>query len=100
MKHFGLWPLTEAAQACYGQPDWPSSVPVPQASLEFELPNPEAVPAAATELAGRGHRLIHDARTEPWGQVIARLLGPEGMVVGVCYSGSTGRRNAALSGRS
>ena len=86
VKHFGLWPLTEAAQACYGQPDWPSSVPVPQASLEFELPSREAVPAAAAELAGQGHRLIHDARTEPWGQIIARLLGPEGMVVGVCYT--------------
>ena len=83
VKHFGLWRLTDAAQACYGQPDWPSGVPVPQASLEFELASPDAVPAAAAELAGQGHQLIHDARAEPWGQVIARLLSPEGMVVGV-----------------
>jgi catechol 2,3-dioxygenase-like lactoylglutathione lyase family enzyme len=86
VKHFGLWPLTEAAQACYGQPDWPRNGPVPQASLEFELASPDAVPEAAAELAGQGYRLIHDARTEPWGQVIARLLGPEGMVVGLCYT--------------
>jgi catechol 2,3-dioxygenase-like lactoylglutathione lyase family enzyme len=86
VKHFGLWPLTDAAQACYGQPDWPSGVPVPQASLEFELASPNAVSAAAEELAGQGHQLIHDTRTEPWGQVIARLLGPEGLVVGVCYT--------------
>ena len=69
VKHFGLWPLTEAAQACYGQPDWPSSVPVPQASLEFELPSREAVPAAAAELAGQGHRL-HPRRSH-------RALGPD-----------------------
>jgi len=86
VKHFGLWPLTDVAQACYGQPDWPSGVPVPQASLEFELASPDAVPAAAAELAGQGHQLIHNARAEPWGQVIARLLSPEGMVVGVCYT--------------
>ena len=86
VKHFGLWPLTQAAQACFGQSDWPSDVPIPQASLEFELTSPEAVPAAAAELAAQGHQLVHDARTEPWGQVIARLLGPAGIVVGVCYT--------------
>jgi hypothetical protein len=25
-----------------------------------------------------GHSLIHEARTEPWGQTIARLSGPKG----------------------
>ena len=23
-KHFGVWPLTEAAQACFGTDDWPA----------------------------------------------------------------------------
>ena len=23
-KHFGIWPLAEAAQACFGTPDWPA----------------------------------------------------------------------------
>src|SRR5437879_5458040 len=36
-KHFGVWPLTQAAQACYGAPDWPLGVPIPQASIEFEV---------------------------------------------------------------
>lgn len=80
VKHFGLWPLTEAAKACFGTPDWPADVPVPQASLEFDVAD---VPAAAAELVERGYRLLHDARTEPWGQTIARLLSPEGLVVGV-----------------
>lgn len=38
-KHFGLWPLSEAANACFGTTAWPSDVPVPQASIEFEVPD-------------------------------------------------------------
>ena len=41
--------------------------------------------AAASELVAKGYDLVHETRTEPWGQVIARLLGPEGLLVGVCY---------------
>ncbi len=86
VKHFGLWPLAEAAQACFGTPDWPATIPVPQASVEFELDDVAAVGAAADELLGRGHTLLHPAKTEPWGQTIARLLSPEGLLVGVCYT--------------
>ena len=86
IKHFGLWPLSEAAQACFGTRDWPSNVPVPQASVEFEVDDAEAVAAGADELEARGYRLIHNARTEPWTQTIARLLSPEGLLVGVCYT--------------
>lgn len=82
-KHFGLWPLAEAAQACFGKDTWPSDVAVPQASLELEV---DDVSAAAAELESKGHRLLHPARTEPWGQTIARLLGPEGLLVGVCHT--------------
>lgn len=82
-KHFGIWPLAEAAMSCYGSPDWPADVPVPQASIEFEVPD---VAAAAAELEGRGYRLIHGARTEPWTQVTARLLSPEGLLVAVCFT--------------
>lgn len=83
VKHFGLWPLAEAAQACFGQDEWPSDVPVPQASIEFEVAD---VQAAAEELAASGHHLLHGARTEPWEQVTARLLSPDGLVVAVCYT--------------
>jgi catechol 2,3-dioxygenase-like lactoylglutathione lyase family enzyme len=82
-KHFGLWPLSEAATACFGTTEWPADIPVPQASIEFEVAD---VAAAAAELAVLGHRLIHEARTEPWGQVTARLLSPEGLLVAVCYT--------------
>jgi catechol 2,3-dioxygenase-like lactoylglutathione lyase family enzyme len=63
-KHFGLWPLSEAANACFGTPEWPAAFPVPQASIEFEVSD---VAAAAAELTAKGHRLIHEAHTEPWG---------------------------------
>ena len=86
VKHLGLWPLAEAAQACFDSPDWPADVPVPQASLEFEVDDVAAVAAAAAELEGSGHRLIHGARTEPWNQTIARLLSPDGLVIGICYT--------------
>ena len=43
---------------------------------------------AAEELEGRGYRLLHGARTEPWGQTVARLLSPEGLIVGVSYTPS------------
>ena len=46
-KHFGLWPLSEAANACFGTTEWPADTPVPQASIEFEVPE---VAAAAAEL--------------------------------------------------
>ncbi len=82
-KHFGLWPLSEAAVACFGTAEWRSEIPVPQASIEFEVAN---VDAAAKELESKGYWLIHGARTEPWGQITARLLSPEGLLVAVCYT--------------
>jgi catechol 2,3-dioxygenase-like lactoylglutathione lyase family enzyme len=82
VKHFGLWPLSQAAQSCYGTGEWPSEVPVPQATIEFEVRD---VASAAEELEHKGYTLIHSAKTEPWGQTIARLLSPEGLLVGVSY---------------
>ena len=85
-KHFGVWPLTQAAQACFGRPDWPADRPVPQASIEFEVTDAGAVTAAAKELQNRGYRLLHEARLEPWGQTVARLLSPENLIIGVSFA--------------
>jgi len=82
-KHFGLWPLSKAARACFGTPEWPAELPIPQASIEFEVAD---VAAAAAELRQDGYQLLHDAKTEPWGQITARLLSPEGLLVAVCYT--------------
>lgn len=85
-RHFGVWPLTQAAQACFGTPQWPADRTVPQASVEFEVEDVAAVGAAATELREQGHELLHDARTEPWGQTVARLISPENVIVGISYA--------------
>jgi len=79
-KHFAVWPLAQAAESCFGTADWPADLPVPQSWLELDVTDVEA---AAAELAGTGHTLIHGARTMPWGQTLARLLSPEGVLVGL-----------------
>ena len=85
-KHFGVWPLRQAAQACFGTDEWPAERTVPQVSIEFEVESPEAVAGAADELTARGFELLHGAREEPWGQTVARLLSIEGSIIGVSYA--------------
>jgi catechol 2,3-dioxygenase-like lactoylglutathione lyase family enzyme len=88
VKHFGVWPLSQAAQACFGTPEWPAGVRVPQASVEFEVADPEAVEAGGRELQEQGYELLHTARKEPWGQTVARLVSPEGLIIGLSYAPS------------
>jgi catechol 2,3-dioxygenase-like lactoylglutathione lyase family enzyme len=85
-KHFGIWPLSEAAQACFGTPDWPADRTVPQMSVEFEVRDADAVQAAAEELRERGFTVLHDRREEPWGQTVARLQSEEGLIVGISFA--------------
>src|SRR4051812_14716969 len=66
-KHFGVWPLAEAAQACFGTSEWPKDRPIPQTSVEFEVEDEASVADAAKELREKGYELLHDIRTEPWG---------------------------------
>jgi hypothetical protein len=46
----------------------------------------EAVAAAGDELQRAGYELLHPARTEPWGQTVARLLTEDGLIVGISYA--------------
>jgi catechol 2,3-dioxygenase-like lactoylglutathione lyase family enzyme len=85
-KHFGVWPLPQAAEACFGTPEWPRDRIVPQVSIEFDVGSEAEVSQAAAELEARGYRLVHQARTEPWGQTVARLQTSEGAIVGVSYT--------------
>ena len=87
-KHFGVWPLTQAAQSCFGTDTWPADRPIPQASVEFEVQDARAVQAANEELRDAGYTLLHDARMEPWGQTVARLQTIEGLIVGISYAPS------------
>lgn len=83
VKHFALWPLSQAALSCFGRHTWPSDVPAPQAWLEFDV---EDVQAATEELKKLGYKLLVAARKEPWGQTVTRLLSPEGLLVAVSYT--------------
>jgi catechol 2,3-dioxygenase-like lactoylglutathione lyase family enzyme len=60
-KQFGVWPLSQAAEACFGTPTWPADRVVPQASIEFEVEDADAVAAAGSELERAGFELLHPA---------------------------------------
>lgn len=87
-RHFGVWPLSQASEACFGTSDWPADRTVPQASIEFEVADADAVRAAETELRDTGYEILHPTRTEPWGQTVVRLLSPEGLIIGISYAPS------------
>ena len=86
VRAFALWPLAQAAQSTFGTPDWPADVPTPQAWIELDVASADAVAEAVAELATNGHRLLRGATEEPWGQTTARLLSPEGLLVGVTFT--------------
>ena len=85
VKHFALWPLAQAAESCFGTNQWPGHLPVPQAWIEFDV---EDIESATRELEQRGYKLLVSRRKEPWGQVVTRLLGPEGLLVGLTVTPS------------
>ena len=55
-------------------------------SVEFDVDSVQAVSAAAEELERAGFEVVHAARTEPWGQTVARVISSEGLIVGVSYA--------------
>src|SRR5260370_32620366 len=83
VKHFALWPLAQAAESCFGTDQWPGNLPVPHAWIEFDVGNIEK---ATAELKSQGYELLVATRKEPWGQVVTRLLGPEGLLVGITHT--------------
>ena len=82
-KSFALWPLPHAAQSCFGQPVWPAHVPTPQAWLEFDVDDVEQATAA---LETAGYKLLVKNKKEPWGQIVSRLLSPEGLLLGLTFT--------------
>jgi len=82
-KTFALWPLSQAAQSCFGKDSWPDNVPVPQAWLEFDV---GSVEKATAELESKGYKMLVKNKKEPWGQVVSRFLSPEGLLVGVTFT--------------
>ena len=83
VKTFALWPLSQAAQSCFGVKEWPADLPTPTSWLEFDV---EDVAQASEELKARGYTPFIEAKKEPWGQTVTRLLSPEGILVGLTYT--------------
>lgn len=82
-KSFALWPLSQAAESCFGQDAWPDNIPIPQAWLEFDV---DSVENATADLESRGYRMLVKNKKEPWGQTVSRFLSPEGLLVGVSFT--------------
>ena len=89
LKHLGIWPLADAALSCFGTTEWPAEYPVPQASIEFEVPDVEE---AVQALLASGYTLLHGTRLEEWGQTTARLQSPEGLIVGAVVTPEVGEQ--------
>lgn len=83
VKHFGLWTLRDAAFSTFGTHEWPAHLPRPQVTIELEV---DDVAEAVEELRGRGVDVLQDSRVEPWGQTTARLMTPEGILLGITYT--------------
>jgi hypothetical protein len=82
-KSFALWPLSQAAQSCFGKDSWPDDIPAPQAWLEFDV---DSVDKATSELESQGHRMLVKNQKEPWGQIVSRFISPEGLLVGITFT--------------
>ena len=83
---FALWPLAHAAENTFGTTDWPAHLPTPQAWIELDVGSAQEVADAEQELKSKGHTLLRATRTEEWGQTTARLMSPEGLLVGVTFT--------------
>lgn len=83
VRFFGLWPLPLVAESCFGKDEWPDDTPIPQAWIEFDVKD---VKKASEELKLQGYQLLIENKKEPWGQVVTRLLSPEGLMVGLTYT--------------
>src|SRR5437016_10449209 len=80
---FALWPLSQAAQSCFGKDSWPGEIPAPQAWLEFDV---DSVEEATAELESQGYRMLVKDKKEPWGQTVRRFISPEGVLLGITFT--------------
>jgi hypothetical protein len=82
-RSFALWPLSQAAQSCFGKDSWPKDIPAPQAWLEFDV---DSVEKATAVLESGGYRMLVKNKKEPWGQIVSRFISPEGLLVGITFT--------------
>ena len=82
-KSFALWPLSQAAQSCFGRDSWPEHIPAPQAWLEFDV---DSVEEATVVLESEGYQMLVKNKKEPWGQIVSRFISPEGLLLGITFT--------------
>jgi hypothetical protein len=82
---FALWPLSQAAQSCFGKASWPDEIPAPQGRLELDV---DSLEKATTALEARGYRMRVKNKKEPRGQSVRRLSSPEGRLLGMTFTPS------------
>jgi len=82
-KTFALWPLSQAAESCFGNRTWPDSLPTPHAWLEFDVDNVER---ATAELESMGYGMLIKNKKEPWGQTVSRFLDSDGFLIGLTFT--------------
>lgn len=92
---FTLWPLDHAAESCFGTDEWPDEIPAPQAWMEVDVESHAAVGEAVEELEAAGNRVLRRTRGEPGGRTTARLLTPEGLLIGITHTPWMHRARAA-----
>ena len=72
-KTFALWPLSQAAESCFGTESWPKDVPIPQSWLEFDV---DDIEEATATLESQGYRMLVRNKKESWGQTVSRFISP------------------------
>jgi predicted enzyme related to lactoylglutathione lyase len=85
VNSFALWPLSQAAQSCFGTESWPKDISAPQAWLEFDV---DDVEVATSALESQGYQMLIKNKKEPWGQIVSRFITPEGLLIGVTFTPS------------
>jgi catechol 2,3-dioxygenase-like lactoylglutathione lyase family enzyme len=80
---FALWPLSQAAESCFGSDKWPPGSPTPQAWLEFDV---DDVEASTAQLESLGYSMLIKNKQEPWGQTVSRFLDPQGILIGITFT--------------
>lgn len=83
LKRFGLWTLLDAARSVFDQGEWPTDVPIPQGTIEFDV---EDVAEAVSEMKPKGAEILQGTRVKPRGQTTVCLLSPERLLIGITYT--------------
>ena len=84
-REFALWPLSQAAESCFGSTTWPERLPAPHAWLEFDV---DSVEKATAELESSGYTMFIKNKKEPWGQTVSRFVDSDGILVGLTFTPS------------